>query len=114
MKRTVDFNHSALSPRERQVIELLAQLRMELCRQRELSVRRIPLDDDLLPAQEQIEHGLVDVDLALERARTGQYGVCRSCGGRIDFERLLAHPVATTCWPCQELAEYRRRSEVCH
>jgi RNA polymerase-binding transcription factor DksA len=115
MKRAVETKPTAGLARERQIIELLAQLRVELCRQWEQSVRSIPVDDeDLLPERQQIENALVAVNLALERAGTGQYGFCRGCGGRIDFERLLAHPAATTCWPCQEAAEDKRRAEVCH
>jgi hypothetical protein len=114
MKRAGESPSAALSPRERQAIDLLAQLRSELVRQWELSVRPIPVDDDLMPAQQQIENALVEVNLALERARTGQYGRCSACGNRIDLERLLAHPAATTCWPCQEAAEDKRRGEVHH
>lgn len=114
MKRAGDLQSMAPSPGERQAIDLLSQMRAELCRQWELSARPIPVDDDLMPAQQQIENALVEVNLALERARTGQYGRCSGCGNRIDPERLLAHPAATTCWPCQEAAEDKRRSEVHH
>lgn len=104
----------ALSRRDRLAIDQLMLLRTELCRQWELSVRPIPVDDDLMPAQQRIENALVEVNLALERARTGRYGRCSVCGRRIDAERLLAHPTATTCWPCQEEAEDARRCEVHH
>lgn len=113
MKRAANPQSAALSTRERRAIDLLGQLRSELRRQWEMSVRPIPVDDDLMPAQQQIENTLVEVDLALERARIGQYGRCSDCGNRIDPERLLAHPAATTCWPCQEAAEDRQR-EVRH
>lgn len=101
-------------PRERRIVELLSRLRFELRRRWELSVRSVPIDDDLLPEQQQIENALVAVDIALDRAKTGDHGCCIHCGGPIDFERLLAHPAATTCWPCQEAAEDKRRSEVSH
>lgn len=40
--------------------------------------------------------------LALKRARSGEYGVCRACGKPIGAERLEALPDATTCIECQE------------
>lgn len=114
MKRAGDSRPAGLSARERRAVDLLLRLRAELGRQWELSVRPIPVDDDLMPARQQIENALVEVNLALERARAGQYGCCSSCGKRIDLERLLAHPAATTCWPCQEAVEELRRCEVRH
>ncbi len=38
---------------------------------------------------------------ALERVRSGDYGVCRECGAAIGAERLEALPDATTCIDCQ-------------
>jgi RNA polymerase-binding transcription factor DksA len=114
MKPAADFKPRPLSPRERQMIELLDQLRLELSRQWEASVRSTAVEDELLPDRQQIEDALVAVNLALERATAGQYGICSTCGGPIDFERLWAHPTATTCWPCQESAEDKRRSGVSH
>jgi DnaK suppressor protein len=38
---------------------------------------------------------------ALQRIRTGDYGVCIDCGGNIPFERLQAQPTARRCIDCQ-------------
>lgn len=114
MRRAGVPESAALSRREQQAIDLLSRMRAELRRQWELSARPIPVDDDLMPAQQQIENALVEVDLALQRARTGQYGRCSGCGHRIDPERLLAHPAATTCWTCQEAAEDQQHRAVRH
>jgi RNA polymerase-binding transcription factor DksA len=62
-------------------------------------------DDDLLPARQHVEDALVQVSLALERVERGRYGVCICCGKPIDFQRLLVHPAAARCWPCQQDAE---------
>src|SRR5688572_5691771 len=43
-----------------------------------------------------LEH-LTEVDAALERAATGRYGVCETCGKPIDEARLEARPTARTC-----------------
>ena len=47
---------------------------------------------------------LVEVDAALERVRSGTYGVCESCGGPITPGRLEARPVARTCITCAAAA----------
>ena len=43
---------------------------------------------------------LADVEAALERRRTGGYGVCEVCGRPIPAERLAARPSARTCVAC--------------
>jgi len=40
------------------------------------------------------------VEAALERARTGRYGICSTCGRPIASARLEARPTATTCLTC--------------
>lgn len=46
---------------------------------------------------------------ALEAARNrfadGTFGRCISCGGDIELDRLIAHPTAVRCLPCQDDAE---------
>ncbi len=46
-----------------------------------------------------------DLDSALARLAAGTYGVCIDCQREIDFERLIAHPVAVRCLDCQEVHE---------
>ncbi|NEK56905.1 TraR/DksA family transcriptional regulator [Geodermatophilus sabuli] len=43
---------------------------------------------------------LADVDAALARRASGDYGVCESCGRPIAPERLAARPAARTCITC--------------
>ena len=43
---------------------------------------------------------LVDVDRALARVATGEYGFCRSCRRPIATERLRALPVTELCIGC--------------
>jgi RNA polymerase-binding transcription factor DksA len=99
-------SHVAASPVATQQLKRLLQLR-QLALQREWALHACHsmADDDLLPAPQRIEEGLVQVALALHRANGSRYGVCVNCGGSIDFQRLLAHPAATRCWPCQQAAE---------
>lgn len=37
---------------------------------------------------------------ALERIRAGRYGMCRTCGAAIPFDRLKVQPWASQCVPC--------------
>ncbi len=48
-----------------------------------------------------------EVEAALQRMRSGAYGLCESCGGEIGYERLQAQPAARRCAVCQ--AEWERR-----
>ncbi len=48
---------------------------------------------------------LARIEVALERMREGQYGVCEGCGTTIPMARLNALPYATLCIKCQREAE---------
>ena len=48
---------------------------------------------------------LARIEIALERMRAGQYGMCESCGTSIPTARLNALPYATLCIKCQREAE---------
>src|SRR4051794_656586 len=39
---------------------------------------------------------------ALERIRTGTFGMCQECEEEIDVKRLEAHPTTPFCIQCQE------------
>ena len=49
---------------------------------------------------EQARRRLADIDAALARRETGNYGVCEGCGRPIGAERLAARPAARTCIDC--------------
>jgi DnaK suppressor protein len=48
---------------------------------------------------------LANIEIALERMRSGSYGVCEVCNGKIPLARLNALPYATSCIECQRAAE---------
>lgn len=50
---------------------------------------------------------LAEVEQALRRLETGQYGRCAECGEEIDAARLAAMPAARLCVRCQGRAEAR-------
>lgn len=51
---------------------------------------------------------LTDVDAALARMDHGNFGICESCKGTIDPERLLSDPLSRVCLSC--LSEDERRA----
>lgn len=53
-----------------------------------------------LTDREQVE--LEAVAQALERLRSGRYGLCSTCGSDIPFDRLKVQPWATQCVPCAQ------------
>ena len=48
---------------------------------------------------------LSNIEVALERIRSGSYGLCDVCNGKIPFARLTALPYATSCIECQRATE---------
>ena len=52
-----------------------------------------------------LQSHLVDLDDALARLETGEYGLCEDCGEPINPERLRALPRARRCVPCQQTRE---------
>ena len=48
---------------------------------------------------------LAQIDVALERMSSGEYGVCDECRRSIPLGRLQAVPYATLCIKCQREAE---------
>jgi DnaK suppressor protein len=61
----------------------MAVLRAKLQEQRELRMQQ-----------------LGDIEIALNRMRTGRYGSCLYCGAEIPLERLTAVPEADACPRC--------------
>ena len=49
---------------------------------------------------EQARARLTDVEAALARRESGDYGTCENCGRPIAAERLAARPAARTCIDC--------------
>jgi RNA polymerase-binding protein DksA len=51
------------------------------------------------------EQVISEIDAALQRIESGDYGVCESCGREIPRERLEANPWASLCIDCKRKAE---------
>ena len=48
------------------------------------------------------------ISVALERLKTGEYGLCVECGAAIGEKRIEAYPYADECIDCAELDEELR------
>jgi RNA polymerase-binding protein DksA len=55
-----------------------------------------------------------DVEAALARIKSGEYGVCVDCGENIAFKRLQVYPSAKRCILCQEKREKQYAGEGQH
>jgi len=56
--------------------------------------------------QRKVEATLDEVTQALAKLDDGTYGLCETCGARIDRARLEALPYARYCMDCQARQEY--------
>jgi DnaK suppressor protein len=50
---------------------------------------------------------ITQVERAIDRLGSGNYGWCERCGNAIPVERLAAFPSATLCVSCKQLEERR-------
>lgn len=65
-----------------------------------------PTDDPLeCDNRQRAKLHLHNVEAALHRLETGQYGICLACGQPIAQERLTIKPEAPLCVTCQRRAE---------
>ena len=90
-----------LETEEQHFIDLAGQVRdLE-----EASVADLLVDIDLSLIDKHISE-IRDIDNALLRLQTGNYGVCIDCGESVAPARLFAFPTAKRCRSCQE--DYER------
>lgn len=60
-----------------------------------------------LARTDQAAQDLAGIEAALERLRTGRYGLCTDCEAVIPYDRLLNQPQALRCVACQAAYEGR-------
>lgn len=97
--------------------ELLLMKKSELTAEMGLEIPRLSdsgqlSDDDQAQAlhdqfvtlefQQRCYQTLREINTALDRLTTGDYGICVDCGEPINYRRLLAIPWAARCLQCQE------------
>jgi len=64
----------------------------------------------MLRLREREQRLLKKIDEAIDRIRTGVFGVCEDCGGEIGYKRLKARPVTTLCINCKTKQEEDEKS----
>ena len=58
---------------------------------------------EVIEADEQRDLAEVrQIDKAIQRMNSGNYGTCEQCGSAIPLQRLLVQPAAERCLGCQE------------
>lgn len=86
-----------------------AQVHAAQCRQHRATVRQLRdlKDADSVLERELAEVGearareaIAEVEHALRRLESGEYGLCEACGTPVPFERLEAVPSARFCVRC--------------
>jgi sigma-B regulation protein RsbU (phosphoserine phosphatase) len=65
----------------------------------------------LSPDDPQVQQLLTEVDAALDRMQKGAYGVCESCQGLIEPERIIADPLVHFCLDCLTPGQQRALEE---
>ncbi len=71
------------------------------------AITEIEEHDRLVATSEELKKDLKAVEKALEGIETQKYGVCISCGNKIEEERLEVMPTATMCLSCQKKSKER-------
>lgn len=56
---------------------------------------------NLLSQEASLENRLKEVNEALEKTKSGGYGVCENCKKDIEIERLQTYPAAKNCLKCK-------------
>ncbi len=55
----------------------------------------------VIVAERVLEKSINEIEATLKRIESGEYGVCRYCGGEIGEKRLEARPTANSCITCK-------------
>jgi len=107
----------ALSPEKRleqeykEVLETLEKLREEMRSEVEFDADEYSPElyerEKTVSTIQMLEHQLDAIEVARQRLKMGQYGICQDCGQAIEPGRLEIVPEATLCLTCKGKAERR-------
>jgi DnaK suppressor protein len=102
-----------LEQQRQETLQELEHLRIELRNLAEPSADEADVDayerEKIWALVQTMQRKLKSLEQAIELTRSGAYGVCQSCGDRIDPARLDILPTATLCLKCQQ--EFERRNK---
>jgi DnaK suppressor protein len=54
---------------------------------------------------------VLEIQTALDRIKSGKFGMCEECGREIELKRLKAQPTTTLCIDCKKQMEIMERME---
>lgn len=96
-----------------ETIEKLENLRLDLRNMAEPTADEADADayerEKTLALVQSLQRKLESIERAMQLAQQGVYGICETCGDRIDPARLEILPQATLCLKCQR--EFERRNK---
>lgn len=67
----------------------------------------------LILMAERDRNQIKEIDRALKRLESGEYGTCKTCGNKIAMRRLQVNPTATLCTHCQQTMEVHEKFGIC-
>lgn len=104
---------SRLESERQEILTKLENLRIDLRNMAEPSAEEADVDayerEKTWALIQSLQRKLESIEHALEAAKKGTYGLCESCGDRIDPARLEILPQATLCFKCQRQFERLNR-----
>jgi RNA polymerase-binding protein DksA len=104
---------SRLETERQEILEKIEHLRADLRSMAEPSADEADLDtyerEKTWALIQSLQRKLESTERAIESAKAGTYGICESCGERIDPARLEILPQATLCLKCQRAFERKNR-----
>jgi len=105
----VPASEKRLAEERREILEMLERLRKELQSEVEFDAEEYNPElferEKVLYTIQMLEHQLAQIEDAMRRLETGQYGICQDCGNPIEPARLEAMPEAIYCLACKSKRE---------
>jgi len=102
-----------LQETRQEIIEKMENLKEEMRAMAEPSADEADLDayerEKTWALVQRLQSKLESIDRAIQAAEKGTYGICATCGQRIDPARLEILPEATLCLDCQRKFERQNR-----
>ena len=111
-KSELEYFKSILLSRKEQILKNLSGVKEEID---ELQTQELNDEGDHAAANSdslvesaiitQQQQELVEIERALNKIESGEYGICEMCEDPIGFQRLKVKPHAVYCIDCREIVE---------
>ena len=111
-KSELEYFKGILLSRKEQILKNLSGVKDEI---NELKTQELSDEGDMASAtsdsmvenaiMSQQEKELAEIEKALAKIESGEYGICEMCEDAIGFQRLKVKPHAVYCIDCREIVE---------